>query len=75
MSFLVVGERESSKVELIDQTKEIVSTIRKRLQTTQSRQKGYANNRIRPLEFNMGDHLFMKVSPFRAVFVLVKRAS
>jgi len=34
-----VGEREPPKVELIDQTKEIVSTIRKRLQTAQSRQK------------------------------------
>ena len=28
-----VGEREPSKVELIDETKEIVSTIRRRLQT------------------------------------------
>ena len=32
-----VGERESLKVELIDQTKEIVSMIRKRLQTAQTR--------------------------------------
>ena len=31
------GEREPSKVELIGQTKEVVSTIRKRLQTGQRR--------------------------------------
>jgi len=45
-----VGEREPLKVELIDQTKEIVSMIRRRLQTTQSRQKSYADNSRRPLE-------------------------
>jgi len=44
-----VGEREPSKVELIDQTKEIVDLVRERLQTTQSWQKSYADNRRRPL--------------------------
>jgi len=39
-----VGEREPSKVELTDQTKEIVSIIRKRLQVAQIRQKSYADN-------------------------------
>ena len=34
-----VGEREPSKVELIDRTNEIIKTIRKRLQVVQSRQK------------------------------------
>jgi len=57
------GEREPSKVELIDHTKEIISTISKRLQTAQSGQKSYVDNHRRPLEFNMGDHMFLKVSP------------
>jgi len=38
-----VGERELSKVKLIDQTKEIVHIIRKKLQAGQSRQKSYAD--------------------------------
>ena len=54
-----------SKVELIDQTKETVSTIRKRLHAAQSRHKSYANNRRRALEFNVGDHVFLKVSPLK----------
>jgi len=58
-----VGERDPSRVELIDQTIEIIKTIRKRLQVTQSRQKSYADNRRRPLEFEVGDHVFLKVSP------------
>ena len=60
-----VGEREPSKVELINQTKEIVSTMRKRLQTAQSRQKSYANNCRWLLEFNMGNQVFLKVSPLK----------
>ena len=60
-----VGEREPSKVELINQTKEIISVIRRRLQAAQSKQKSYADNRRRPLEFNVGDHVFLKVSPLK----------
>ena len=32
-------------------------------QTTQSRQKSYADKRRRPLEFEAGDHAFLKVTP------------
>ena len=53
-----VGEREPSKVDLIDQTIGIIKTIGKRLQAAQSRQNIYADNRRRPLEFEIGDHLF-----------------
>ena len=58
-----MGEREPSRIELINQTKEIVSIIRKRLQATQSRHNSYTGTRRRPLEFNVGDHVFLKVSP------------
>jgi len=60
-----VEEREPSKIELIDWTKEIVSTIRKWLQTAQSKQKSYADNHRKPLKFNVGDHVFLKVSPVK----------
>jgi len=41
------------------------------MRTTQSRQKSYADKRRRPLEFNEGDHVFLKVTPklgLRGVF-------
>jgi len=60
-----VGEREPLKVKLTGQTKKIVKTIRKKLQTTQSRQKSYADNHRRPLEFNASNHVFLKVSQFK----------
>ena len=41
--------------------------IRKCLLTAQSRQKSYADKRRRPLEFEAGDHVFLKVMPKRGV--------
>jgi len=58
-----VGERRLSQIELIDQTKEIVSNIREKLQAVQDRQKSYDDTRRRLLEFDVGDHVFLKVSP------------
>ena len=33
----------------------------------QSRQKAYADNRYRPLKFEVGDKVFLKVSPMKGV--------
>ncbi|GFS38841.1 hypothetical protein Acr_00g0059760 [Actinidia rufa] len=38
-----------------------------RLQTAQSRQKSYADIRRRELEFEEGDHVFLKVSPSKGI--------
>ncbi|XP_058195003.1 uncharacterized protein LOC131311522 [Rhododendron vialii] len=48
-------------------TTEQVKIIRQRLQTAQSRQKSYADRRRRPLSFEVGDHVFLKVSPHRGL--------
>ena len=47
--------------------------IRQRLLTAQSRQKSYADRRHRPLEFQVGDWVFLKVSPTRGVVRFGKR--
>ena len=44
-----------------------VELIRKRLLMAQSQQKSYADRRQRPLEFEVGDHIFLKVMPKRGV--------
>jgi len=59
------GERRLSKVELIDQTQEIIDKIREKLQTVRSRQKSYADVHRRPLAFEVGEHVFLKVSPLK----------
>jgi hypothetical protein len=37
------------------------------LRVAQTRQKSYADNRRRPLEFEEGDHVYLKVSPLRGI--------
>ena len=40
-----------------------MTLIRQRLLTAQSRQKSYADVQCQPLEFVVGDHVFLKVMP------------
>ena len=47
--------------------------IRKHLLTAQSRQNSYANRRQRPLEFDVSDHVFLKVMPKRGGIRFGKR--
>ena len=53
--------------ELIQQTVEKVKLIRERMQAAQNRQKSYADIRRRELEFQVGDHVFLKVSPTKGI--------
>ena len=68
-----VAERSITGPDLIRDTFEKVSLIRKSLLTTQSQQKSYVDVRRRPLEFEVGDHVFLKVMPKRGVVRFGKR--
>jgi transposase InsO family protein len=56
------GERQFFGPELIQEAEEQVRMIRENLRIAQSRQKSYADNRRRLLEFKEGDHVYLKVS-------------
>ena len=62
-----VGEKKLLRLELVQLTVENVALIKEILKATQSRQKSYADNRKRDLEFEVGDHVFLKVSPMKSV--------
>ena len=68
-----MGESSITGLDLIRDTSDKVGMIRKRLLTTQSRQKSYVDVRRRPLEFKAGDHVFLKVMPKRGVIRFGKR--
>ena len=68
-----MGESSITGPDMIRDTSEKVSLIRQRLFTAQSRQKSYADVRRRPLEFEVGDHVFLKVLPKRGVARFGKR--
>jgi hypothetical protein len=59
--------------ELIQDTREKVRVIKERMSAAQSRQKSYVDNRRRPLEFEVGDRVFLKVSPMRGVMRFRKK--
>ena len=68
-----VGERSITGPDLIRDTSEKVSLIRQHLLKAQSRHKSYADVRRRPLEFEVRDHVFLKVMPKRGVVRFGKR--
>jgi len=62
-----VGERSLLGPEILMQTTEKVRIIRDHLRAAQSRQKSWADTRRRPLEFQIGDHVFLRISPTKGV--------
>ena len=62
-----VSERAVIGPDIVDETTQKIEMIREKLLTAQSRQKSYADKRRRPLEFEEGDHVFLKVSPMTGV--------
>ena len=68
-----VGESSITGPDLIRDTFEKVSLIRQRLLTAQSRQKSYVDVQRRPLELEVGDHVFLKVMPKRRVVRFSRR--
>ena len=52
---------------IVEEANEKIRVIRQRLQTAQSRQKSYADRRRRELEFEVGDLVYLKVSPMKGV--------
>ncbi|GJZ49541.1 hypothetical protein Tco_0603731, partial [Tanacetum coccineum] len=52
--------------ELVQETTEKISQIKDRLKAARDRQKSYADKRKKPLEFNVGDYVLLKVSPWKS---------
>jgi len=58
--------------EFLQQTTEKVKAIRERMKATQSKQKSYADKRRRPLEFEVGDHVFLRETPTAGIGRAIK---
>ncbi|KAL4022676.1 hypothetical protein IC575_016420 [Cucumis melo] len=58
-----VGEQRLMGPELVQSTNEAIQKIRSRMLTAQSRQKSYVDVRRKDLEFDVGDKVFLKLSP------------
>ena len=59
--------------EIIQDVAEKVSLIKQRLETAASRQKSYADLKRKDVEFQVGDYVFLKVSPMKGVMRFGKK--
>ncbi|KAI3676284.1 hypothetical protein L1987_85889 [Smallanthus sonchifolius] len=62
-----IGEAQITDPELIQETTDKISLIRDNIRVARSRKKSYADNRRKPLEFQVGDMVLLKVSPWKGV--------
>nr|GEW96716.1 putative reverse transcriptase domain-containing protein [Tanacetum cinerariifolium] len=68
-----VGDTQLTGLEIIQETTEKIVQIKQRLQAAHDRQNSYADVRRKPLEFQVGDKVMLKVSPWKRVVRFGKR--
>jgi hypothetical protein len=61
------GENQVFGPEILREAERQVEVVRENLQLAQSRQKSYADHRRRNLSFEVGDFVYLKVSPMRGL--------
>jgi hypothetical protein len=67
LSWSESGERVIFGPDIVIEVKEKVKQIRSNIMTAQSGQKSYTYKRHHPLEFEVGDHVYLQVSPMKGV--------
>ncbi|GKD56399.1 putative reverse transcriptase domain, ribonuclease H-like domain, aspartic peptidase domain protein [Tanacetum coccineum] len=68
-----VGDVQLTGQEIVHETTEKIIQIRQRLQAARDRQRSYANVRRKPLGFQVGDRVMLKISPRKGIFRFGKR--
>ncbi|XP_022007198.1 uncharacterized protein LOC110906360 [Helianthus annuus] len=68
-----VGPRELAHKDVVQATNEKIDVVRAHLKATQDKQKSYADKRRKPIEFQVGDMVMLKVSPWKGVIRFRKR--
>nr|GEV70411.1 putative reverse transcriptase domain-containing protein [Tanacetum cinerariifolium] len=73
VSWAKFGDAQLTGPAIIHETTEKIVQIKSRIQAARDRQKSYANIRRKPLEFQVGDRVMLKVSPWKGVVRFGKR--
>ncbi|GJZ96403.1 putative reverse transcriptase domain-containing protein [Tanacetum coccineum] len=68
-----VGDAQLNGPKIIRETAKKFIQIKHRLQASRDRQRSYADKRRKPLEFQVGDKVMLKVSPWKGVIRFGKR--
>ncbi|GKC30827.1 putative reverse transcriptase domain-containing protein [Tanacetum coccineum] len=68
-----VGQVQLTGPEIVQETTEKIIQIKQRMQVARDRQKSYADLKRKPMEFQVGDKVMLKVSPWKGVVRFGKR--
>ncbi|GJU50946.1 putative reverse transcriptase domain-containing protein [Tanacetum coccineum] len=68
-----VGEVQLTGPEIVQETTEKIVQIKQRIQAACDRKKSYADLKRKPMEFQVGDSVMLKVSPWKGVVHFGKR--
>nr|GEX83075.1 putative reverse transcriptase domain-containing protein [Tanacetum cinerariifolium] len=71
--WIEVGEFYLTGPEIVQETTEKIIQIKQRMQAARDRQKSYADLKRKPMEFQVGDKVMLKVSPWKGVVRFGKR--
>jgi hypothetical protein len=67
LNWIEPGEKVIFGLDLVEEAEVTVHRIHENLKAVKSSQETYANKRHRPLEFEVGDHVYLRVSPMKGV--------
>ncbi|GJY75581.1 putative reverse transcriptase domain-containing protein [Tanacetum coccineum] len=68
-----VGQVQLTGPEIVQETTKKIIQIKKRMQAARDRQKSYADLKRKPIEFQVGDKVILKVLPWKGVVRFGKR--
>jgi hypothetical protein len=67
LNWLDLGEKVVFRLDIIEEAESIVHHVQENLKATKSCRETYANKRRRPLEFKVGNHVYLRVLPMRGM--------
>ncbi|GKE01310.1 putative reverse transcriptase domain-containing protein [Tanacetum coccineum] len=73
LCWLETGDRQLTRLDIIQETVDKITAIKERFKTARSRQKRYAENHKKSLEFQVGDQVLLKVSHWKSTIRFEKR--
>jgi hypothetical protein len=67
LNWIEPGEKVIFGPDIVEEAESIVRHIQANLKAAKSRQETYVNKRCRPLEFEVANHVYLRVSPMKGV--------
>jgi len=67
LNWVEPSERRYYGIDFVNDVEKKVQIIQQHMKAAQSRQQSYDDKRRRPLEFNVGDYVYLKVTPMKKV--------